>query len=364
MKSVYSDAAQLLEKEQPVVLARIIRQTGSAPRSVGTAFLMLSDGTIRGTIGGGALEYQVIEKAGAVFQSRKSAILEFRLTGRQVAETQMLCGGLVDVFLEPLSPQNPETVEVFSQARQMLRSGRRGVLVTRIASGTGSDEIDQRSLIRADGSIVGGLVGKIAPRSFAAEDLAGSQQAALWDMTDTGGGRGLFVEPLEPDSVLYLFGAGHVSTFVAAMAATVGFRVVVIDDRNDFASPERFPQADSILVSDFSRAFDQIDVTPASYIAIITRGHIHDRDVLEAALQKKPAYIGMIGSMRKRNLIYQSLLEAGVSADRIAQIHSPIGLDIAAETPEEIAVSIVAELIHVRALGPVAKEPFKSGQTA
>ena len=360
MNPIYSDIIDLLTKGQPVVLARIIRQTGSAPRSVGTACLVLADGTLRGTIGGGALEYQVIQKAKEVIQSRETALLEFRLTGREVAESQMLCGGLVDVYLEPLVAQNADALEVFQQVQKVLSAGHKGALVTRIAVGCDAEETDQRTLIKPDGSTVGGLIDRVPASNAALKDLLAAKEAGAWGPLEGAEDQLLFIEPLKPDSVLFLFGAGHVSTFVAPLAAMAGFKVVLIDDREEFANSQRFPQADKIIVSPISEAFEKIDINAAAFIAIITRGHVHDHEVLEAALKKEPAYIGMIGSLRKRNLIYRSLMEAGVSAERLAQVHSPIGLAIGAETPEEIAVSIVAELIHVRALAPVSKTPFES----
>ena len=362
MNQIISEIIELLNDGKPVVLARIIRQSGSAPRSTGTACLVLEDGSIRGTIGGGSLEFQVVQKAVEVLKAQKSDILEFRLTGKEVAETQMICGGLVDVHLEPLNPKNADTVEVFRQTYEHLKTGRKGVLVTRIGSETIDTEVNQRSLLKDDGSIVGGLMEKVADLAVSPGDLLKRKQIELMVLEDGPEEQCLFVEPLVPDSVLFLLGAGHVSTFVAPLAAMAGFRVVVIDDRVEFANPARFPEANEIIVSPIGQAFDRIDINAASYIAVITRGHIHDHEVLATALSKTSAYIGMIGSLRKRNMIYRSLLESGFTAEDISRVHSPIGLAIGAETPEEIAVSIVAELIHARALGPVTKAPFESSQ--
>ena len=147
---------------------------------------------------------------------------------------------------------------------------------------------------------------------------------------------------------MYLFGAGHICTFVAPLAKMVGFRVAVIDDREEFANRERFPNADEIIVCPFADAFDRIAISANAYVAIVTRGHLHDRDVLNAALQTDAGYIGMIGSRRKRDIIYASLMKEGFSAARLKEVHSPIGADIGGETPEEIAISIVAELIAER----------------
>jgi xanthine dehydrogenase accessory factor len=129
----------------------------------------------------------------------------------------------------------------------------------------------------------------------------------------------------------------------------VGFRLAVIDDRAEFATRERFPTADEVLVLPFDKVFDHLRVTPDSYLVIVTRGHLSDRTVLRSALTTNPAYIGMIGSKRKREAIYRSLLDEGVPRERLEAVHSPIGLVIGAETPEEIAVSIVGELIKTSA---------------
>ncbi|MDP2268319.1 MAG: XdhC family protein, partial [Deltaproteobacteria bacterium] len=152
-----------------------------------------------------------------------------------------------------------------------------------------------------------------------------------------------------PDNILYLFGAGHISTCLAPLAKMIGFTVVVIDDREEFCNGERFPEADELLVVPFTEVFDRIVVSPSSYLAILTRGHIFDHMVLQAALRHSPAYVGMIGSRRKIDILYRSLLEEGFSQASIEKVHAPIGLPIGAESPEEIAICIAAELIKIRA---------------
>jgi len=162
--------------------------------------------------------------------------------------------------------------------------------------------------------------------------------------------RRYFVEPTVLPGTLYLFGAGHVSRSVAEMASLVDFRTVVLDDRAEFANAERFPGAELLqVVPSFNRSFEGLDIDRDGFVVILTRGHLHDKTVLEQALKTDAGYIGMIGSRRKRDLIYQELLMKGFSQSELERVHAPIGLAIGAETPEEIAVSIVAELIQVRA---------------
>ncbi len=337
---------RLLSSGESLVLARIIRQRGSAPRSVGSAMLVRPDGALKGTIGGGRLEYEVLQKAAAVRASGRAALLRFELTGKDAAETEMLCGGSVEVFLEPLDAADGGVREIFREAAAAVEAGRRVVLVTAVREGA---ERLGRALLSPDGALAaGGLAPEEAP-GFDPQSVQGLRCGTLIQTQPAGGaGALLYLEPIAGEPVLYLFGAGHVSRSVAAVARRVGFRVWVIDDRAEFANPERFPEAERILVAPIAEAFRQIRVTPAAYIVIVTRGHIHDHQALREALRTSPAYIGMIGSRRKRDIIYRALAQEGVPPEMLARVRSPIGLPIGAETPEEIAVSIVAELIQVR----------------
>ncbi len=341
MVNIYAEIDRLITAGDPVVLARIIRQTGSAPRTVGSKMLLRADGSIVATIGGGALEFQVLQKAKEVIATGSAEILKFRLSGKEVAASEMLCGGLVDVYLERIAPADSIAGSVFGAAARLLAQGRRGILISPVVAGA---ESAGRVLVAEDGTVSGALTsGPVDPRRW--NNL---RRPVLEPLDELRGEPLVFVETVEPEAVLYLFGAGHISTFLAPLARMTGFRVCVIDDRHEFANPERFPAADEILTCSFSEAFDRIRIVPTAFVAIITRGHIHDRDVLRMTLNTEPAYIGMIGSRRKRDMIYRSLAEEGIGEDQLKRVHSPIGLDIGAETPEEIAVSIVAELIAVR----------------
>jgi xanthine dehydrogenase accessory factor len=348
MNNFFLDLDKLLTAGKKVVVARIVYQKGSAPRSIGTKCIILEKGKILGTIGGGALEYQVIEKAKAVFESGKTATVHFQLTGKDVAETDMLCGGIVDVFLEPVFPKNQTAGKIFGKTREIAMAGNiKGTLLTLIAEGIAHDRRDRHALIMEDASGVT-VVGGIAGVDIDVQKLLKLKGPQLKRMKTKG--PAIFVEHIQAADVLYIFGAGHISTFLSPLAKRVGFGVVVIDDRKEFANKKRFPDADEIMVSPISQSFKRIAVTStsSSYIAIVTRGHIHDHAVLKEALNHNAAYIGMIGSRRKRELIYQAMMGEGTPKEDLQRVHSPIGLAIGAETPEEIAVSIVAELIQER----------------
>jgi xanthine dehydrogenase accessory factor len=162
----------------------------------------------------------------------------------------------------------------------------------------------------------------------------------------------ILIERVLPPETVFLFGAGHVAQPTARLAAFMGFRVQVVDDRAEFASAERFPEADEVrVVTDFKAALKGLAIDRSAFIVIVTRGHLHDQTVLMQALGTEAAYIGMIGSRRKRDHIFNALLKQGFTPADLKRVHSPIGLDIGAETPEEIALSIVAELVQARARG-------------
>ena len=347
MENHFEDVSKYLQEGKKVILARIIKQTGSIPRAAGTQCIVLEDGSIKGTIGGGLLEHRVMERAKECFKKEKSSMMHFELTGDEVAKTDMLCGGVADIYLETVFPGNAVAGEIFKRIGSFINEGRKGVLLTLVSDGIKSEDETNRLLIEEDGSTTGetGIVpGENKKRLAKFLEIKTPKFMEIEK-----GKESVFVEPIRPYDILYLFGAGHVSTFVALLASLVGFRVIVIDDLKVFANKERFKEAGEIIVLPFSEVFEKINISSSSYIAVITRGHIHDLNVLREALKRSGGYIGMIGSRGKREKIYQALMEEGVSDERLKQVHSPIGLDIDAETPEEIAVSIVAELIRVRA---------------
>jgi len=158
----------------------------------------------------------------------------------------------------------------------------------------------------------------------------------------------VLLEPIFSEPTVYIFGAGHVSQQLAPLIKGVSFKVVVIDDREMFANNERFPEADEIIVSEFEKCFNKLNIDGSSYLVIVTRGHLYDGFVLEQAIKTNARYIGMIGSKKKIHTLYQNLIKKGIAKEKLDRVYAPIGIDINSETPEEIAVSIAAELIKVR----------------
>jgi len=347
---IFQRLVQELAAGRSAVLASIIRQAGSAPRSLGTKFLVCEERSLVGSIGGGLLEAMVIGEAEKLMGRDLAKIIEVRLSSQEVAGTDMICGGNVDVLLCAFTSDNVKTREVLDRVLRLLEKGGRGVLaVGPLPQPDESAEIGLffyrpgDELIRPAvlGDEIAGLIREHTPGVLGAN--------AIQIVTEASGGRAFVIEPLVSRPTAVIFGGGHISVHLAPLLAMVDFQVVVVDDRPEFADPERFPRADRTVVADYGRCFNQLEFTPETYCVIVTRGHLHDKTVLENILGRPHRYVGMIGSRRKRNMIYEALMKEGMDPEKLKAVHSPIGLDIGAETPEEIALSIAAELVQVRA---------------
>ncbi len=339
--NLYLKANELLNLGKKLIFAKIIRRSGSTPRDIGSMCLISEDGNLFGTVGGGALEYKAQKRAIELLESGKSFIYKFKLSNEDLAKNGMICGGNVDLYMIPLFPTNKETNIIFDEIKKTITDNRSCTLITHVQDNLSAEKPGLHTIIKEDGQVLGGMPDI---------DIASSHldNKTIHDLI-TLKNKNLFIEKITTNPRIFLFGAGHVSKYVAKLAKMVGFDISLIDDRPEFANKESFPDVDTIHILDFEKAFSELHVSENSYILIITRGHLHDKDVLELALSTKAGYIGMIGSIKKRNIIYRSLIEKGFSKETLEKVHSPIGLDIGAETPEEIAVSIVGELIQTRA---------------
>ncbi len=353
MRELYVKVREALEQGKTAVLATIVRQAGPAPRGLGAKCLLLEDGSLVETIGGGRLEALVLEEAGKVLKAGRPKRMAFVLQGTDVAGTDMLCGGKVEVLLEPLSAARQGTREVFLELLGLMGRGQAAVLATGLDEDLWLPDQAPRLLLTREGRCSGSVAGvsslpALIERSL--EQILRAGQPRLLTVTDDQGKeREVFLEPILAEPVVYVFGGGHVSKEIVPLAARVGFAVDVIDDREEFSHPGLFPEARSARRLAFEGVMEGLRVDEFSYLVIVTRGHIHDKTVLAQALRTRARYIGMIGSRRKRDMLYAALLEEGYTRADLARVHSPIGLAIGAETPAEIGVSIVAELIAVRA---------------
>jgi len=348
MPDLYTEILQCLERGDPVVAATVVDHSGSTPRTSGSKMIVHPDGRISGTVGGGALEGDVIRQALNLFATRSGAIRFYDLNETTAThDLDIVCGGRMHVFLDHV-PADGSTLAVYRALTGSLASSRRTLLAALVR---GDDDHLQvaRSVFTPDGRPVDPALDVIPASGELLEALASAGAGAAARLVPMGPDR-LIIEPVVPPDTVYLIGAGHVSQEAAWLTHRLGFRTVVIDDRPEFASKERFPTADALLVCpDFDAMFDGLNPDEDSCIVIVTRGHRFDKKALAQALASKAGYIGMIGSARKRETIYRGLVDEGVDQVLLERVHCPVGLSIEAETPTEIAVSIAAQLIEHRA---------------
>lgn len=327
-----------LRAGRPVSAAVVARKQGSAPRPEGARIVLAGDGRTSGSVGGGLLEARTLEACRLLLERGGAALLEFDMTAPDPA-ADMICGGRVTVLAERVEPA---ALSLFEAAARGEGRGFVADVAALADLGPTRMELDQSSL-RASSGLDRRLVREGEPLPEAVRLLLDGRRTGLLQSS----GRLLFVEPLAPPDTVLFLGGGHVCLAAAALAANVGFAVEIVDDREEFASPARFPMATSVrALPGFAGACGHAG--PSHYVVIATRGHSHDLTALAQALGTPARYVGMIGSRRKRDAIYKELLSRGTAQADLERVRCPIGLDIGARTPEEIAVSIVGELIRER----------------
>jgi len=253
-------------------------------------------------------------------------------------------------------------MDIYEEIVALRKSGRRGAIATIVnVRGSIPSFKTAKMLVRDDGSITGTIGGGCVEADVwqAAREVMETEKprTLTFDLNndpkyDTGlvcgGTLEIFIEPILPAADLYIFGAGHVGASLSKIARMAGFDVTIVDDRDTYANRERFPEAQQVIAEDFDKATSQIFPAESSYIVIVTRGHRDDMRVLRWAVQTQARYVGMIGSKRKTIGIFQELQKEGLAPHLFDRVHAPIGLDIGAITPEEIAISITAELVAAR----------------
>ena len=325
--------------------------------------LVFQDASIRGTVGGGILEASVIEEALKLFEHPMPKVLSCDLSSDQIEGEGLTCGGTVEIFLEYFSPK--DRLELVQELAQVYSESSNAVVATALPTAQndpGESPEAWKLILTKDGTLWGSSGDETLDRTLREELGQYLDQAALnildLKLSDSEArkiGRAsenslqLFVETVLPAPTAYLFGGGHVSQHLAMILHFIGFEYVVIDDRQEFLTRELFPHAKNFVFCDFTRVLEQLELSASSsYLVIVTRGHKSDLVVLRQALRQDLKYIGMIGSKRKVKLLLEELKKEGVTAGKLEQVHAPIGLPIGADTLEEIAVSIAAELIQVR----------------
>ena len=355
-KDLFRQIRICLARKECFALATVIARSGSGPREPGATMLIKKDGETFGTIGGGVLEADAVKISHDVIRASRPACRNFSLTDRQASLGGMICGGQVELLVDYVDGNEPSWGGIMEKAHQRLGAGQAVWFVRSIRQ----DGIDDQGGgdLREDALWVKVGLGLMDDNRLehGTLDLAGRDVNLLKKSrrrTETVlvfcGNLRYVIQPAGVSGKVFIFGAGHVARELAPLCLFVGLPVVIIDDRPEFASADRFPTAEEILIPEsFDACIKDMEINEDCCIVIVTRGHENDGTVLAQALRTRAGYIGMIGSRGKRDIIYRMLSAKGFRAEDISRVHCPIGLSIGAQTPAEIAVSIVAELIAVR----------------
>lgn len=333
MRMLLQTAKAHLEQQENLTLVTVIASSGATPRGAGAHMLVGESGLLYGTIGGGAVEYRSIEIAQKVIQEKASRAHDFSLTKDDVQALGMICGGDVKVFFTYLSASDQQLLALLETAEERFQAGDDLWLVCAVSTKGTMALYDH----------IHGFSGAAMPKALTASL---KRKPTLTELD----GQTYYLEQINSAGRVYVFGCGHVAQELVPVLSHVGFRCIAMDDREEFAQKSLFPDAEDVLLVDFNHINDVLTITGDDYACVMTRGHAYDA-VIQAQLLRTPAaYIGVIGSARKKAGVYQKLREEyGFGNDDFARITSPIGLDIQAETPAEIAISIAAQLIAVRA---------------
>ena len=346
MQPIFREAERLLGKGEPFVLATVVRTKGSTPQKPGAKLLVRKDGSAVGTLGGGCVEADVWAEAKVILEERGGPqVRRFLLNEDIAAKDGLVCGGTMEILIDPVE-QQPE-MRPFLDEILAAYEGKGDRAMATLVSGVGKSSGGAKLFIRADGSTVGTL-GEPGLDNRAIEAGLELMPKGRDRWIESKDGAKLYVESFTTPPTLVVAGGGHVGKALYTVARFLGFRVIIVDDRPMYANRERFPEADKIVVDDFDTGLRSLNMTPNYYVVVATRGHKLDDIALTEAAGSRAGYVGLLGSRRKALLIYRDMIRQGISAERIAEIRSPVGLDLGGRTPEEIAMSIMAEVLALR----------------
>ncbi len=344
MKRLIQIICNALAQGENLILATIVTAPDQ-PRLVGERMLIRANGKTHGTIGGGLLEAETLDVASRMFLDQTHGIQLVKFCGETSPRMQSPCGSGTTVLIEPITATG-ENLELFRKLLDASQNGIKCCILTDLGTNSMALTPLHRELVHESHR----LNGESPLRHQGISILRDKASSVTSPAIETLGKHHFFLNPWIVPYSVYLFGAGHVAQEVAELATKAGFRTVVLDDREKFANEERFPMADEIIVLDsFDNAFRGLDLDSESHVVIVTRGHRHEKNLLRQALASQTGYIGVIGSIRKRDVLFREMSSEGFSIDDLLRIYCPIGVYLMAESPLEIAVSIIAQLIHRRA---------------
>lgn len=338
MRDILPELNQWTSDEEPIALATVIQTWGSSPRRAGAKMALTPDGKITGSVSGGCVEGAVFEAGVDVLKSNRPQLLHFGVADETAWEVGLACGGSIDIFVKPLDRQ------MFKSLRSVLVDEKTAVLVTVVKA---SEELMGREmLIREDGEVAGTISDRWNARTLdlAKETLKRGESCRVMLDEETE----VFLEAISPPPTLIVVGGVHITIALVALAKTLGYRTIVVDPRSAFGNETRFPNVDQLIQSWPQEAFEQIPITRSTALAMLTHDPKLDDPALKIALTSPAFYVGALGSKTTQAKRRQRLLDEGLTEKQLGRLHGPIGLDIAAGTPEEIAMSIMAEIVAAR----------------
>jgi xanthine dehydrogenase accessory factor len=345
MRELIDLLLQTLAAGRALAYCRLVETRGSTPQKAGAAMLVHADGSQAGTLGGGCVEAEVKRRALAILAARQPEVVTFQLDHDYGWDDGLICGGRMRVLVEPLI--STADAEYFQQLHALQASGR-GAIEAVVFDAKSGLAVPASYLFDDRGQLVADLHGQ--RREGQPPETVHAGLPDLAERPRPLAREGVAYLPWLPRCRLLIVGGGHIGQAVANLAPDLDFDVWVLDDREQYASRVRFPRAERLLHGPIGATLEGLPVDGSTYCLIVTRGHHHDEEALHHLVQRGARYVGMIGSRRKIKLIFDDLLAEGVSANALAHVYAPIGLEIGSQTVPEIAISILAELIAHRNL--------------
>ena len=345
MREIYQKIPELIESDQVGAYCTVVETKGSTPQKPGSKLLILPNLRNIGTLGGGCVEAEARRQAIGLMQDGMPRLLEFQLDSDYGWDDGLICGGNMKIFID--LPKTQAEAEMFERLQTLNAEKTPLVCATIVTSAKQGVDVGMKMIFAATGERIGTLGDPTLETAIEAETagVLENNQASLFREDETAS---VFLEPLQPRPTLLIAGAGHVGQALCHLGSWLDFDIAIVDDRADFASEERLPEADEIIIGDIATELRNYPITSLTYVVIVTRGHQHDESALHSVVESDARYIGLIGSRRKIKLIFDDLMEAGISTERLERVYAPIGIDINSKTVPEIAVSIASQLIQIR----------------
>jgi xanthine dehydrogenase accessory factor len=355
MNSMYRQVRQFLEEGETLAIATIVSTLGSTPREVGAQMVITASGEILGTVGGGCGEAEVRREAVQVIRSRKPAMVKVELMDDIESNSPAVCGGILNVFVDPWW-NDPASIglKLADALLQVQKDGAAAVVATVVDAANCPDTAAGDKCFIRDGVVkTGNIRNKELLQAVLHEGETRMRREECLQVALTLPGTDrkaeVFFEVLPAMRKVIIVGAGHLAIPLVKFAKILDFHITVLDDRVIYANRERFPDVDAVLVGDMAETLRGIKITPQTYIVLITRGHQFDEPCLREVIHSPAKYIGMIGSKRRIKACFIRFRdEEGIPEELLKKVYAPIGLDIKAESPEEIALSIISEMVKVR----------------